>query len=358
MESKFNSSYVEGYSANYAIKLINDYFPENNQISGHEILKFSKVKQVNLLVIKRLFEEWQKDMEKLKSPYFDYNSTEVKKALQEFMNVLSRNISIQKQTFKPLLTKAVEDTLLLIFAPIAFFRKEFPQNYNKEISLEEIDNLSKYIKTNNYLLTHLKEQCEEKYLKKISLEEVWQILETSRINQTNTPLDYTTFIKQFSEDLSLNPDEIFFTSISNEENSFLEKKNPPLSSPLTPEIKETIPKTNFIKPIQEDVEATPVKTLNEALATHSTQNLADIHRNKKFGNLAGSLSLNQKFMFIKELFDGDSNAFESCLLELEKCHSYSEAINLLNGHFATTYQWVMDKEEVTEFMEMVAKKFS
>ena len=94
MDNKLNYSAIEVYSVAYTRKVMNSFFGMEESINGKQILSLTNLQQVNLLIIKNLFEKWNKETSKFRSPYFNYDSEEVKKALENFMNVLSNNITI------------------------------------------------------------------------------------------------------------------------------------------------------------------------------------------------------------------------------------------------------------------------
>jgi hypothetical protein len=98
-----------------------------------EILGLTPSKQVNFFVIKSLFDAWHAELEKLKSnPYFDYRDNNVHRALNEFMNVLSRSIKIDRENFEPLIGDAVSLSILVALDPLSFFKNEF-EKFIKEV---------------------------------------------------------------------------------------------------------------------------------------------------------------------------------------------------------------------------------
>ena len=116
-----NQSVLMQYSRSFAQKLTDYFFIDHQVIEGEEILKFCDIKQVNLLVIKLLFEKWQEETQKLRNPYFDYSRQDVQKALNNFMNILSQHISIRKDDFYVLVYEATKDALILALDPHLFF---------------------------------------------------------------------------------------------------------------------------------------------------------------------------------------------------------------------------------------------
>lgn len=69
------------------------------------------------------------------------------------------------------------------------------------------------------------------------------------------------------------------------------------------------------------------------------------------------LTLNQRFMFVNELFEGNQNLFLSAVEQIDKMDNYQEASSHIKKSFADKYNWDMETEEVQEFMELVEKRF-
>src|SRR5688572_16567831 len=125
MEDKYNQLSIEQYSRNLARILSDRYFAANQTINGQQLITFSPVKQINLFIIKELLISWNKEMANLKSPYFDFEDQDVKDALKQFMNVLSRKILIKRPHFEPLLQKAIRDTFKLVLDPVSSLEEKF-----------------------------------------------------------------------------------------------------------------------------------------------------------------------------------------------------------------------------------------
>ena len=82
MESKIN---IEEY-----LNLIEAQFDDN--IDGERVLKLTKSKQINLFILKNIYDEWKNNFEKNKLKFFNYEKDEIKDALSNLMNELSYNI--------------------------------------------------------------------------------------------------------------------------------------------------------------------------------------------------------------------------------------------------------------------------
>ena len=63
-------------------------------------------------------------------------------------------------------------------------------------------------------------------------------------------------------------------------------------------------------------------------------------------------------MFVNELFAGDADSFNKALDKIENMGSYDEAIDYLIKKYARDNEWVMESEEVIEFLEILDKRFS
>jgi len=144
MEDKYNQLHLERYSKALANLLCDRHFATHDTLNGPQLISFTPIKQVNLFVIKELLLKWHHEMANLRSPYFDYEHEEVKEALVNFMNVLSRKILMKRHAFEPLLQKAIYDTFLVLLAPVATFEEKFLR-IQEEITLPKLQENLKYI---------------------------------------------------------------------------------------------------------------------------------------------------------------------------------------------------------------------
>jgi hypothetical protein len=75
------------------------------------------------------------------------------------------------------------------------------------------------------------------------------------------------------------------------------------------------------------------------------------------GELADSLALNQRFMFTKELFDGNADLLRFALKSVDQSSTFAEAVDLINARYVIELGWDIESEEVREFMQQVYRKF-
>lgn len=316
MESKLNHQAIDAYSKALAKQLSQSFFSNSSHISGKEILELSPNKQINLMVLKNLFRKWKKENAKLQSPYFDYHSDEVKKAMKDFMNTLSRHIYVKKEHFEPLLKESIKDSVLLAFSPYDFYSKEINQRDDSRLRLSDLKDLKKYIKFNEFLLDGLIEHFESHKEDVVFNDTAFEMFNEVCSNSEEQPADIQPLLAEFSKTLPLSLADIY---------------------------------------LEEDKDQTGI--LNEKLQSKDKQTLADKLAKSGGKSIMKMLTLNQRFMFVNELFEGNQNQFLSAIEQIDGMDNYKEASSHVKKSFADKYDWDMETEEVQEFMELVEKRF-
>lgn len=319
MDEKISLEAIALYSDAYAEKILKKTFAAKEKISGQEILSLCDVHQINLFIVRELFKAWKEELKKLKSPYFDYEHADVKEALENFMGVLSKNIAINRQHFAPLLKKAVSQTVLLVLDPYDYFSMLVSGPSNKlEVSAfrEEI----KYLKVNRAPLEKLLEKLDQKQLKEVSGNEAFAMLDQILEEVNFAPEDVEEYIQKFSTVEALNPEKFYF------------------KKPAEP-----------VKPVQEKVNH---KTTAAAPAVSKA---ATVESFQKIQRIKERLTINQKFMFTKVLFNGDFESFSKTIDDLDTQQDITSALQYLEKLYR---DWDKESEEFHEFMEMVEKRFS
>ncbi|HOY96525.1 MAG TPA: hypothetical protein PK509_12350 [Catalimonadaceae bacterium] len=160
MEYTVNQQNIQKYAERLTNDLCRMFFVNKAFISGPEILSFNPVNQLNLLIVKNIFLNWQKEALKLKSPYFDYEDEGVKQALKTFMNKLSNHIKVYRYDFEPLVTKSICDFILLSAAPQDFFTKEVEALASPKVPVTLLKEFSKYIRVNKFVMEQVVAEIE------------------------------------------------------------------------------------------------------------------------------------------------------------------------------------------------------
>jgi hypothetical protein len=147
MQKKLNEDFIDSYCEKFVSKITDSFFSDDKiVITGKEMLKVTPSKQTNLFVMKLIFQYWQGESKKLKSPFFNYESDSVKQALLEFMNVLSQNIEVHKNRFQLLLNHAVKDAIYLAASPQTYLEIELDSLIENKIDDEVIEEIVKYLR--------------------------------------------------------------------------------------------------------------------------------------------------------------------------------------------------------------------
>jgi hypothetical protein len=332
MDEKISLDTIARYGNAYAEKLIKQFFSSKEKINGKEILSLSSIPQVNLFVIRDLFKNWRLETENLKSIYFDNEHPEVKEALATYMGVVSNHILIDKQHFAPLLKKAVNETLLVIFDPYDFFSLTVGGDGNKLVVgpfKEEI----KYLKINKGPLERMLEKLEEKKVTEIQGNEAFAILDQILEEVNFTPEDLDVYIEKFSAVEPLDPASFYASK-------------PPVEKPAPTPTPPAPKAVNRVNPEKQS-------SLHDRMTSNKQPALVD--NLGKITKIKDNLSINQKFMFTKVLFYGDFESFSRAVDDLDQLPNMDAALNYLERHSSS---WDRESKEFHEFMEMVEKRFN
>lgn len=99
------------------------------------------------------------------------------------------------------------------------------------------------------------------------------------------------------------------------------------------------------------------KTLNDQLQTGEKVTIADVHQLGKTSKMQESISLNQRYMFINELFNGNSDAYNKAILDIEGCESFDDSVEMMVQRYAKKLDWNMNSPEVKELLKVIFKRF-
>jgi hypothetical protein len=104
----------------------------------------------------------------------------------------------------------------------------------------------------------------------------------------------------------------------------------------------------------------PEKRILDHINTNpgTSNTINGLNQSRKIDNISRNITINQRFMFIKELFKGNPEEFNEAVERLENCRSYDEAYDLLSQSYIQKNQWNMETEEVSEFLSLVSKRFN
>jgi hypothetical protein len=409
MSNKLNLSAVERYSKAYASKVCDEFFAENSNITGKQILSLSNIQQINMLTIKALFDKWQADTQRLRSPYFDFGTAEVQQALKNFMNTVSQHISVKREHFEPLLVDSVGETLVLILEPQTFYKELMRDLPSFRFSQENLVPLTKYILINKDVLPKLAEKLNGQEFVFANQAMTW--LEEMPLNVENPD----KYLAQFAEKVAI-PEELVPSKVAPAENqaskSFfdfevtsvvpqrietpqprvepviervVQRVEPVIETPVIEKIVEVAPVVQKQETIFERKIESVTARVNEPIAekvapkepedvrlndklggeqkslndhAQSNKSVLDYHQNSRIEGITGAISLNQRFLFTNNLFGGNIQAFSHALEELELCKDFSEAKELILKKYVPRYMWDITGAEAEEFIDIIKRRFN
>ena len=325
MENKLNQLALEQYATEYSDLLVKKLFENRKSISGKEVLTEISPKQVGLFVLFNLFRKWKVEMNQLKSPFFNYEDNEVKKKLEELMNLLSQNISISNEDFYPLLKASVESTLVLILSPLKYYQ-DLVESYEGEApDINEVDDLRKFIKINSHMRDALLSAWASNYSGDLLFTKAFEGL-------TEPPEDVSELIGLFNEQLSVEVGVFWL-----EEESL-----------------------DFDDTIEEDEqEEAEFETIHTQFSEDKKEILADsLGFDTEQATLKSLITINQKFMFVNDLFDGNSEDFNKVIAFLDTCETKDVILKFINNNYILKGNWHSESPQVKDFLALIDKKFT
>lgn len=375
MTSKSNPSEIEKISKNFTNKIVEEFFIDKNEITGDQILNLTEFKQLNLFIVKELYKKWNEEQSKIRSPFFNYHDPEVKKSLEDLMNVLSRNILVKKEEFAQLLKVACTDTINLYQDPKEYFSVIFRLLPDFKIDCDWFNQNGKFYKDYGWVLKELMDKANGEFL--YANDAVLIVNESiNGVNKEDHSAELSEIWKIAGEKISNASPVVPDTKDSNQ--SFFDSietyKQTKVSEPLAQTLaaSQTIVDNGqatspALKMEPQVVVETPriENTKNEELSlndsltskTEDNNSISDTYQNRKIESIKGNISLNQKYLFINNLFDGDANVFDRVIAEIESCTSLQQAKDNVLKTYIDRYRWNLTSPEAEEFFDVLKKRF-
>jgi hypothetical protein len=94
-------------------------------------------------------------------------------------------------------------------------------------------------------------------------------------------------------------------------------------------------------------------TLHETLHQNLGKDGQYHSQGKPVENLMSAIAINDRFTFIRELFNGDSPAFEQAIKVLNEASNFNDAYNFMMQN----YDWDMDSEAVQLLLDIIRRKY-
>lgn len=317
-EERLSEKALDDYSDDFSSKVVASYFSKHERITGPGILQVTPVEQVNYFVVRELLAAWKNEGKKWRSPFFDYQAPAVQEAVKGLSHALSNNISISRDNFQPLLKKATRSALWLLLDPYDFFSDVLENSGHQQVRAEVLRGDIKYLRINRAPLTRLVQHLEERKIQAIAGKEAFALLDHLLEELNFQPEDVDAYLALFGKVVPVRAADLL-----------------------------------EVKPAAPTVAARPPKPAAPANTPTAPATLGS--KFQKLTRLQDGLTINQKFMFTKILFNGDFEIFTAAIEKIDRMPSREKAVEYLNTNYP---EWDRDSEEFDEFMELVNNRFA
>ena len=413
MSNKFNTNALNEYSKSYARRVAADFYHANPTINGKQILNLTPVNQINLFVVSSLFDKWKGETEKFRSPFFDFSSPEVEEALRSFMNVVSQHIAVRREHLEPLLADATKRTLIALFDPRFYYDDQLRNQPDFTLTADNLRHLIRYTQINKFVPLALEQKLNGRPFAYVNqalgyLDEILM----QRMQELERPDKY---VEMFSEKVAMDLSVLLRgQALENYQSpstrSFFDLEDDgqaPKPLPMLPAVAEAIdtdhrPAPVYVPPAEPTPTAVPnlvdeepvraaanlnggsyftehqnaptapsnqpsvfsIDTVAPAISLNTSQapavepvaTLGDSFQKTVTGSVAKGISLNQKFRFINQLFNGSADAYNEAIADLDQMTNYGQALDLISYRYANQFTWNMDSDEVTELVEILKRR--
>lgn len=407
MSNKFNSNALNEYSKSYARRVAADFYHAHPTISGKQILNLTPIQQVNLFVVSNLFDKWKGEVERFRSPYFDFSNPEVEEGLRAFMNVVSQHIAVRREHLEPLLADASRRTLVALFDPRYYYDDLLRNQPDFTLTADSLKHIARYTQVNKFVPLALEQKMNGRPFVYVNqaLGYLDEIL-SGRVQELERPDKYVAmFSEKVAVDLAI---LLRGQSMDNYQSpaakSFFDlDEDPPkplLIAPVSRVVADVAPATPPALPtpvpqhVDDDdqpsgisfADADPESSSSAVTGPNNAPNivsaessvpslsvsagssaaqpdhdnvitLGDTLQKVSTGSLSRTISLNQKFRFINQLFNGNVDAYNEALAELDQMTNYGQALDLISYRYANQFMWNMDSDEVSELVEILKRRF-
>ena len=131
----------------------------------------------------------------------------------------------------------------------------------------------------------------------------------------------------------------------------------PVISPPVADRPIFTPEAVPVKPVEQPIAATnPARSLNDLLAKTNAQ--GDEPVKAPIADLKQAINLNEKLLFIKDLFKGYNLAYSEAIDIVNKMNSFESANNFLQSNYSLKYDWASKQATVDQFYELLNRRFS
>jgi len=151
--------------------------------------------------------------------------------------------------------------------------------------------------------------------------------------------------------------QTLFTQVESKpiEDIKVEKFDDPIISPPVEERPVFVPQAVPVKPVEEPKADKPTPSLNDLLAKTNGQTETV---KAPIADLKQAINLNEKLLFIKDLFSGYNMAYSEAIDIVNKMPNFESADSFLQNNYAIKNNWSGKQNTVDQFYELLNRRFS
>jgi hypothetical protein len=394
MQDNYSLAKCEQYGRRLASRLCQQHFgfQPDATLDGPALLKFTPIRQLNLLMVRQLLGRWQHEAQQLRSPYFNFEAEAVRTALTQFMNVLSRHIRLDRAALEPLLAQAAADTLLLAADPaLAFERLLLPASSadaDEPVPVAELRDALRYLDQDKEYYQSFVDSLPTSNAP-LSRDFLVQRFALYEAKHTKAVDAMPRLVAAFSALLPLTEADLWddgpatptpapasppaptpapapapAAAVPAPEPAPVAPPTPPTpaaeSSTAPPTEEESSP-TSAV-PLYEKLKATQPAAAAPLASTlrHSAQGGAPLAERSapKVGSLREAISINQRFSFINELFNGENMEYHAAIQHLDSLPTADAAMAYVRQELANSHDWSRKEEHVGKLLKLIERKFA
>ena len=370
MNDKYSLAKCAQYGRRLAARLCDQHFGPATAVplDGAAVLQFTPVRQLNLLVLRQLLGQWQAEAAGLRSPYFDFEAAPVRAALAQFMNVLSRHISLDRQALEPLLARATADTLGLVADPSGSFQRLLLGSEEAPSLAAMRDNLRYFDVDKAFYQAFVESLSANDDLSRDGLNQRFGLHHAAHY-RAHQPMQ--RLVAEFSALLPLTTADLLEDGpVSASAAAAAELAAPSMAAPApvappprpqpTPAFAAAPAAEPVGLPLHEKLRAgqPAAAPLADTLrASAGPVSLAE-RTGPKVETLREAISINQRFSFINELFGGENMDYHAAIQHLDAQPTADQARAYVTDDLSRRYDWGRKEEHVNKLLKLIERKFA
>jgi len=237
---------------------------------------------------------------------------------------------------------------------------------NKNISAspvskaEEAQPISETIKKATPVENVFKEPVQQPEIVKPEIQQPKDLFSVNEIKTPEPPEEVITEETESSEEISPVVEK---SSVPEIEEDVQKETEPSVNAVEEPVIKEVIipEKVATIHETPESSTASsPAPTLNDIISAQKAQTIqtSSQFNSQVITDLKTSISLNDKLLFIKDLFNGYSLAYSEAIEILNRFDNFDVAETFLKTNYAAKNNWAAKQDTVEKFYEVLHRRYS